>query len=353
MSTDTHSKNKRRAANQDDPGWLQLIRLRLLSSSLTERFERLALGCVRKTGMDGAAISVMGDKQLIVIGGHQAARGSLAREDALFALAADQNFPVFIPDTESDPAISARISHTARPIRSLYSVPISVDGALPIGTLSCFGWERRAANLHEPLSDMDAFAEATRSIFSHRLQEEFDADTHCLTASHFADTLEREWRFAARSQREPTLLVISLPSLAAINRRHGIDEGDRLIANLAETLRRRVLVQNGVVSRITGASFAVLMHRRTSPSLLQAIAKGIRTATDVHGAQPSVAIAAISLPARRWPGYVPDGNLLLSAADRATAKRADARAEAPPIWSISDLREFSELEGPNLDSDTA
>lgn len=353
MSTDTDNQENRRAANQDDPGWLQLIRLRLLSSSLTDRFERLARGCAAKTGMDGAAISVMGDRQLIVIGGHQAARGSLARKDALFALAADRNFPVFIPDTQADPSVQDRTGDTTQPIRSLYSVPICVDGTQPIGTLSCFGWERRAANLHEPLADMDAFAEATRSIFSHRLQEEFDADTHCLTAGHFAETLEREWRFAARSQREPTLLVVSLPSLAAINRRHGIDEGDRLIANLAETLRRRVLVQNGVVSRITGSSFAVLMQRRTSPSLLQAIAKGIRTTTDVNGAQPSVAIAAISLPARRWPGYVPDGNLLLSAADRATSKRANARAEEPPIWSISDLREFSDLEDPDQDSDAA
>lgn len=332
---------------------MQLIRLRLLSSSLTERFARLARGCAAKTGMDGAAISVMGDQQLIVIGGHQVARGSQVRGDSLFALAADRDFPIFIPDTLADPTVSDRGGNTPQPVRSLYSVPIKVDGTLPIGTLSCFAWDRRAANLHEPLSDMDAFAEATRSIFSHRLQEEFDADTHCITASHFAQTLEREWRFATRSQREPTLLVVSLPSLAAINRRHGIDEGDRLIANLAETLRRRVLVQNGIVSRITGATFAVLLQRRASPSLLQAIAKGIRTATDIHGAQPSVAIAGITLPARRWPGYVPDGNLLLSAADRATAKRADARLETPPIWSISDLREFSELDDPDLNSDAA
>lgn len=353
MGTAGHGAEQRCASNLDDPGWMQLVRLRLLSSSLTERIERLAQGCATRTGMDGAAISVMGNKQLIVIGGHHAERGNQARESALFALAADRNFPVFIPDTTADPETRDRTSNTAQPIRSLYSLPISVEGGRPIGTLSCFSWERRAANLHEPLSDMDAFAEAARSIFSLRSEEEFDADTHCLTASHFAQTLEQEWRFATRSHREPTLMVVSLPSLAAINQRFGTDEGDRLIAHLAETLRRRILVGNSFVARITGSSFAVLMHRRTSPTLLQSIAQSIRTATDIRGAHPSVAIAGIQLPAHHWPGFTPDGNLLLSAADRATAKRAEARAEAPPIWSISDLREFAELKGSKFDSDAA
>lgn len=346
-------KEQRKKENQDDPAWLQIIQRRLLSRSLAERLNRLAEGCAVRAGLDAAAISVMGNRQVIVVGSHGCPRDSQDRNRSLLALAADSSFPVFIPDISASADCAQRAIPGGRQPAALYSLPIIVENELPIGSISGFCWERRAANAHEPLADMDAFAEAARSIFSHRMSEEFDADTHCMTASHFAEVLERQWREAARSQREPTLLVISLPSLMAINKRYGREEGDRLIAHVAETLRRRVLIQNGVVSRITGSSFAVLMQRRVSGSLLEAIGQGIRSAVDVHGASPSVAIAGISLPARRWPGFVPDGNLLITAADRATAKRSDARNPSPPIWSIEHLREFAELKDPTVNSDAA
>jgi diguanylate cyclase len=85
-----------------------------------------------------------------------------------------------------------------------------------------------------------------------------DPLTALLSRDAFMLALEQELDRAARYERELTLVVFDVAQLAAVNDRHGLETGDRVLRSVAEaagsTLRR-----SDVAGRLGGDEFGVLL----------------------------------------------------------------------------------------------
>ena len=96
-----------------------------------------------------------------------------------------------------------------------------------------------------------------------QLQEELTLDSLTQVANKvsFDSALLDGWNEAFREHASLGLLIIGVDSINRFNKRHGSDMGDDLLRSVARCISSQVEQDNGLVARIGGTQFAVLLHR--------------------------------------------------------------------------------------------
>ncbi|HUR80266.1 MAG TPA: diguanylate cyclase [Thermoanaerobaculia bacterium] len=105
----------------------------------------------------------------------------------------------------------------------------------------------------------DANEHLARAIETLHLISTQDGLTGVPNRRHFDDTLSREWRRAARSQRALSLLMIDIDFFKVFNDTRGHQAGDECLRLVARALSESLHRAGDVVARYGGEEFAVLL----------------------------------------------------------------------------------------------
>jgi diguanylate cyclase (GGDEF)-like protein len=93
--------------------------------------------------------------------------------------------------------------------------------------------------------------------------------THLGNRRHFEARLKEEAAYATRRKQPFSLVLLDLDHFKAINDTFGHEEGDRVLAHFAETLRS-ILRQEDAAFRYGGEEFVVLLRATGSAAALTA-----------------------------------------------------------------------------------
>ncbi len=121
----------------------------------------------------------------------------------------------------------------------------------------------------------DANEHLARAIETLHLISTQDGLTGVPNRRHFDDTLSREWRRAARSQRAISLLMIDIDYFKVFNDTHGHQAGDECLRVVARTLSESLHRAGDMVARYGGEEFVVLLPETEADSA-RAMAETLR-----------------------------------------------------------------------------
>lgn len=156
----------------------------------------------------------------------------------------------------------------------------------------------------------DANEHLARAIETLQLISTQDGLTGIPNRRHFDETLEREWRRAARSRRPLSLLMLDIDSFKLFNDTEGHQAGDDCLRKVARTLSGTLQRAGDTIARYGGEEFAVLLPETDAEPALQ-VAEALRSRIEAlrmpHGASPlgiiTVSIgAATAVPPRAGTG---------------------------------------------------
>jgi diguanylate cyclase (GGDEF)-like protein len=144
----------------------------------------------------------------------------------------------------------------------------------------------------------------------------------------FDDTLDLEWRRAARARTPLTLLMIDIDSFKAYNDTYGHQAGDECLRRVASGLQTRFHRAGDLVSRYGGEEFAVLLagvDRNDAAQLAESLRAAVESNHIEHRASATGEWVTISVGvATIVPDRDADSETLVRAADEAlySAKNA-------------------------------
>ncbi len=145
----------------------------------------------------------------------------------------------------------------------------------------------------------DANEHLARAIETLQLISTQDGLTGIPNRRHFDETLEREWRRAARSRRPLSLLMLDIDSFKLFNDTEGHQAGDDCLRNVARALSDTLHRAGDVIARYGGEEFAVLLPATDAGHALQ-VAEALRSRIEAlrmpHGASP-LGIITVSIGA--------------------------------------------------------
>jgi len=134
-----------------------------------------------------------------------------------------------------------------------------------------------------------------RAIETLHLISAQDGLTGIANRRHFDETLEREWRRAARSRRPLSLLMLDIDYFKLFNDTEGHQAGDDCIRNVAGTLSGTLHRAGDMVARYGGEEFAVLLPVTDAEHALQ-VAETLRSRIEAlrlpHAASPLGSVTA-------------------------------------------------------------
>ncbi|MCA9805759.1 MAG: response regulator [Cyanobacteria bacterium HKST-UBA02] len=84
----------------------------------------------------------------------------------------------------------------------------------------------------------------------------------------YAEFMKEAERVSGRQDIEPSILVIDINGLAKINEKHGYASGEKVIAALAEQLKRTIR-NFGIIGRLAGDEFGILADSMSDTELLE------------------------------------------------------------------------------------
>lgn len=144
-----------------------------------------------------------------------------------------------------------------------------------------------------------------------------DGLTGLLNRNKFMDTLASEVALAGRTQQRFAVLYLDLDGFKPINDTHGHAAGDRVLVEVAQTLRR-VARSSDFIARLGGDEFALLQRGIDTPAQAAALAERLDAALrhPVALGHQSVAVGA-SVGIALYPEHGEDPEALLAHADQA------------------------------------
>ena len=161
-----------------------------------------------------------------------------------------------------------------------------------------------------------------------------DALTNLFNRRGFLNALERE--LATRSPESPPvrLVYIDLDNFKDINDQHGHQAGDDILAQIADRLKQ-VIGEHGVVGRIGGDEFVIMLHAQDVldlDRLIEETEEALDLCCDFEGTAVEVR-GSMGVAEASTPGVLP--RELLQLADNALYERKEAR-----VRQVTDARTF-------------
>ncbi|HEX6086613.1 MAG TPA: diguanylate cyclase [Thermoanaerobaculia bacterium] len=151
----------------------------------------------------------------------------------------------------------------------------------------------------------EANAHLARAIETLHLISTQDGLTGIPNRRHFDETLEREWRRAARSRRALSLLMLDIDYFKPFNDSEGHQAGDDCLRKVAGTLSETLHRAGDTIARYGGEEFAVLLPETDAEHALQ-VAETLRARVEAlrlpHPASPlgivtaSIGVATVVPP---------------------------------------------------------
>jgi diguanylate cyclase (GGDEF)-like protein len=158
----------------------------------------------------------------------------------------------------------------------------------------------------------DANEHLARAIETLHVISTQDGLTGVPNRRHFDETLGREWRRAARSQRPLSLLMLDIDYFKYFNDTAGHQAGDECLRNVARTLLETLHRAGDMVARYGGEEFAVLLPETGAEHALQ-LAEVLRARIESLGTVTASIGVATMVPPRDGSG----GEELVRVADAA------------------------------------
>jgi len=155
-----------------------------------------------------------------------------------------------------------------------------------------------------------------------------DSLTGAANRRQFDDTLDLEWRRAARSGTPLTLMMIDIDSFKAYNDTYGHQAGDECLRQVALALTSRFQRAGDLVARYGGEEFAVLMPG-IDAGHAAAVAESLRASVEaigiVHPSSATGQTITVSIGlATQLPERDADSEVIVRAADEALYAAKDA-----------------------------
>lgn len=310
----------------------------LLDTPAEERFDRIARLAARVSGCPIACISLVDERRewfkAVVGWGHP----QIARNASFGSHVVAAGERVIIEDLRSDRRFADHPFVLQEPSLGAYAgIPLAADDGSVVGVLAVMDTRpRRSGELDlESLGDLAAIAASEMGVnrFSRsqlelagapRSQEVLRIDplTRLWNRSALLEILDRELLHASDPGQPLSALAIDVDRLRWINDRHGHETGDRVLSDIARTLRASVRPYDSV-ARIGGEEFAVLMPGATT-EVAMAVADRIR----ISIARTSIEGVTVTIGAASSPPVAATPETLLEAADRALARAKRAGGDA-------------------------
>ncbi|MBI3929856.1 MAG: diguanylate cyclase [Armatimonadetes bacterium] len=222
------------------------------------------------------------------------------------------------------------------------------EGSLLRGLLA-LGWEggRRVARRHldilEPLSQLVAQNTERLHLYESTLHDEMTglANRRC-----FEQRLSTEFRRASRYQQACSLVIFDIDNFKTVNDTYGHAQGDRVLVELAELVRRSLREGIDTASRTGGEEFSLILPA-TPLNLAVQTAERIRHKCERHrfSGFPRPHPITLSMGVATYPDHAPDEAELVKTADE-----AQYRAKKSGKNRVCPAGEVVPMQGPQLGS---
>lgn len=230
------------------------------------------------TGASAAAVHIFDDAHQRRIAASGVALGDHPAADAMCHLVLEDDARIICADAVAEPRFSYSSFVTGpAPVRFYASVPLRIEGDTTIGTVCAFDTVPRALTTDQiaSLEDIAELAGAHLTLF--RLAGDLgrEATEDCLTGVFNRVVFDDRVARALAEQREhPDAVLVAIADLddfKSINDTHGHARGDAALQWAAARLQALVGA-DGVVGRIGGDEFAILLRGQAADGLLADIA---------------------------------------------------------------------------------
>lgn len=199
---------------------------------------------------------------------------------------------------EASAALSIRVKPRYYQTRTFAILAILGVAALALGMFRVRTQQMRALQRATERQVAEK-TEALRMANEHLSRLSFlDAQTGLANRRRFDETLDKEWRRAARFQTSLAVVMADIDAFKAYNDNLGHPEGDKCLASVAGVFLRSVARAGDLAARYGGEEFVVLIPSADIEAA-RAVAERLRSACEAlripHPASPVGSIVTISL----------------------------------------------------------
>ncbi|MFZ5511774.1 MAG: bifunctional diguanylate cyclase/phosphodiesterase [Pseudomonadota bacterium] len=261
-----------------------------------------------------------------------------------------------VRDLGTDPRfVPWRFLAQAHGLVSVCALPLVVGGAV-IGALVLYAMEQDAFDdaelelLDEMAADLAFGIQVARERVAHaRAQEHIrqmayvDGLTGLASRAHLVECLAAHIAEAGREGRPAALLMVDIEHFARIQNAVGYREGDRLLQQVAERLRR-IAAERWVLARTSGDRFALLLPGADANEA-SSVAKSLAGLFDLPFSVADIwAEVRANIGIVLYPGHGGDPETLIRRADIA-ARDAQASGQGIAVFRGEDERDRPERLG--------
>jgi len=182
-------------------------------------------------------------------------------------------------------------------------------------------------------------AEQALAEANHRLEELATTDdlTGLWNRRHFHDMLDRECHRTARSHLPLAVAMVDIDHFKAVNDRHGHPFGDRVLVEVARTMRETARVTD-LVARYGGEEFMVLLPETGTNAASDAAERLRRAVADRPVSKGDLTVAVtVSIGVAAWEGEA-DPTVLLRHVDEALYAAKEAGRNRTMVWTAEGPR---------------
>lgn len=256
---------------RDEPARIAALhRLNVLDTAVEEPFEKIVTLVRTVLAVPIATVTLVDhDRQWF-----KAKRGLEAdqtpRSVSFCTHTIQQREPLIVENADLDPRFADSPLVAGPPyIKSYAGIPLRTPEGYNIGSLCAMDTRPRRFSPAD-VAILANFANIVCDELELRMIAQVDHLTGALTRRGFSEQVEREIARARRYDRPGTLVMLDLDHFKSVNDTHGHAVGDRVLQQVAETLRA-TLRPCDVFGRVGGEEFAILLPETSGSEAVAAI----------------------------------------------------------------------------------